>query len=442
MKLIFKRVQELYINLIKRKKLLRLSASLTLLVLTLLVTTITVSLKGIRLDSSQPVALEQYSPNLNTSQTNQFYNKDLEGKVTTFRESTQKDFKEDSNPNYKVYKAPERSMITFDVDTIHDFDENTSTLVAGGTIEANWKDEGIQESGETRDSDFYERTRKDLLSTSLINFYDAENQLYEKIDGGTKQGYKYSIYRFKGRFRLYRDLRKFPFDEALFRISLTNPIIPAADIRLVSHPFSRISAQNFRLNSYRYQKKLCSTNSTTKEWECSFNELRPRYTVKEDLLKKTGESDAFIKSYKELDYAPISLIRGTFQRSGPSGFFRYIVPLIFGVIALALTDQLTTNHLEVRVATPATILLTFIFMQSGYQSEIPQLSYITYMDKLYFLAYLLAILDLADAIVFVSPKNRIDKLCKKYLSLDFSKLIRAIFGLLAIAGPYVLFWTS
>ena len=67
------------------------------------------------------------------------------------------------------------------------------------------------------------------------------------------------------------------------------------------------------------------------------------------------------------------------------------------------------------------ILLTFIFMQSGYQAEIPQLSYVTYMDKLYFLAYLLAILDLADAIVFVSPKNRIDKLCKKYLNLDFPK---------------------
>ena len=141
-------------------------------------------------------------------------------------------------------------------------------------------------------------------------------------------------------------------------------------------------------------------------------------------------------------FSPISVIYGTFQRSGPSGFFRYIVPLIFGVIILALTDQLTTNHLEVRIATPATILLTFIFMQSGYQAEIPQVSYFTYMDKLYFLSYLLAILDLAYAIIFVSPKNRIDRVSKRYLNLDFSKSIRGIFGVLAIAGPYVLFWTS
>ena len=41
----------------------------------------------------------------------------------------------------------------------------------------------------------------------------------------------FSIYRFNGRFRLYRDLRKFPFDESLFRIALTNPIIPAADLQ-------------------------------------------------------------------------------------------------------------------------------------------------------------------------------------------------------------------
>ena len=115
---------------------------------------------------------------------------------------------------------------------------------------------------------------------------------------------------------------------------------------------------------------------------------------------------------------------------------------MFGIIALALTDQLTSKYLEIRISVPATILLTFIFMHSGYQSEFPQLSYITFMDKLYYLAYLLAVLDLANAILISKPRNKINKLIKSYLKINSTTFIRSLFALLAVFGPFILYLTT
>jgi uncharacterized membrane protein YqjE len=45
---------------------------------------------------------------------------------------------------------------------------------------------------------------------------------------------------------------------------------------------------------------------------------------------------------------------------------------------------------DVRLAIPATALLTLIFIQQTYRSEIPSLSYLTFMDWLYAFAYIVS----------------------------------------------------
>ena len=430
-------------RILKTKSILQVSASFSFLLIVAISATTIFAIKDISITRNEPIHVNEYSDRIYYED---FYIRDdiLHQKVKNFREILGKDLPQQlSNDAFKKYETPEISTIRLTVNSIHDIDEPSSTVIADGYVEAWWKEEAIQKFDLPSKDQIYEKTKEDLLSTSTLNFYDAENQLYKKISLEDNGDYTYSKYRFQGRFRLFRDLRKFPFDKALFRIEL-NSSISAPDIKLFIDQDSQINEPSYRVNSYRFKAKPCYASDTysDKKYTCSFNELKPKYTHGSFFEEVNNVSKDFIDSFKQLDYTPVSSIEGYLQRSSPSSFFRYIVPLMFGIIVLALTDQLTDKYLEIRIATPATILLTFIFMQSGYQSEFPQLSYITYMDKLYFLAYLLSVLDLANAIVFVNPENKIGQLCNKFFKVKFSTLIRASFGILALVGPFALYWTS
>ena len=123
---------------------------------------------------------------------------------------------------------------------------------------------------------------------------------------------------------------------------------------------------------------------------------------------------------KKIDYFPVSVMETYFVRSFSSSFW-YILPLLAGISVLILTENLSSKYQEIKVATPPTVLLTFIFMQNGYQNEIPQLSYVTYMDKLYFLSYMLAILQLTSALIFVDSRNKLNRLSNKFLVFHLIK---------------------
>ena len=102
----------------------------------------------------------------------------------------------------------------------------------------------------------------------------------------------------------------------------------------------------------------------------------------------------------QLDYHLVLSVYGRLKRSVSSSFVRYLMPIIFSIMVLSLTDQLSSKESwEIKVATPPTVLLTLIFMQNSYHSQIPQLGYITWLDKLYLLAYLASILMLINAVI-------------------------------------------
>lgn len=56
---------------------------------------------------------------------------------------------------------------------------------------------------------------------------------------------------------------------------------------------------------------------------------------------------------------------------------------------------LKPNWVDLRTAMPATALLTAVFLQSSYSVNLPDLSYLVLMDKIYVLAYATFIATLA-----------------------------------------------
>ena len=133
----------------------------------------------------------------------------------------------------------------------------------------------------------------------------------------------------------------------------------------------------------------------------------------------------------------VTTVYGRLKRSLSSSFVRYLMPIIFSVMVLTLTDQLSSRESwEIKVATPPTVLLTLIFMQNTYHSQIPQLGYITWLDKLYLLAYLASILMLINAVI-----SKGDWFNKEKIDLDarlkLNYLIRNIFVFVVIVMPFL-----
>jgi hypothetical protein len=59
----------------------------------------------------------------------------------------------------------------------------------------------------------------------------------------------------------------------------------------------------------------------------------------------------------------------------------------------------------VRIAIPATAVLTLVFMQASYKATIPELPYLTFIDKIYVIAYVVC---LACYGLFVWGGNRLE----------------------------------
>ena len=70
-----------------------------------------------------------------------------------------------------------------------------------------------------------------------------------------------------------------------------------------------------------------------------------------------------------------------------AAFWAYIFPLLILIGIAIISPSLPGSLGDVRLAIPTTILLTLIFLQMGYKSELPALDYVSYLDWLYIYAY-------------------------------------------------------
>ena len=441
--------KNIFKKLNQQKKIFGISFTLTLFIFFIFGLTTFFSINEYVQQSTIPITQSEYSRSIET--LNFYEDGLLKQKVSNYRNKFFNEFKdqfEKGEDNFSEYKIPDDTYITIKVNNLFDFDEKTSSIYASGFIRASWTDEGVVPLDEyMTDQELLDKSKKDVLSSSYLNFYDSEDQIYEKVSLDNSSDAKTSLYKFSGRFRLDRDLRRFPFDNSKLRIELTS-LLPATKIHFFLDASGNVLEDRFRFEAFIHQDKQCyiddfyEKDQVYKEYGCIYNELKPGYNVQDQDVDNNIISKEFFEATKKIDYYPVAVLESYFVRSGSSSFFRYILPLIAGVSVLILTENLSNKFKDIKVATPPTVLLTFIFMQNGYQSEIPQLSYITYMDKLYFLSYLLAILQLANALIIVDSRNRIERFSKKYFGLSFDKFYRFSFIFFAIVSPFILFFTS
>ena len=347
--------------------------------------------------------------------------------------------------DYEKWVKGEPIRFQIEAEEITRINEQDSTIRIKGKVEATYRPEYIS-SLFIADGPITSQARKDILSIAEMNFASTEERRFEPISDvktwqGEWEGWRTTVYRFEGDFPLERDLTKFPFDKAVWRLRI---IFPELEPYAINPEFRRGSiTYNFsKINSFEPDVMTCENASYTQDYEkylaCTHTELFERLTYPPSSYE--DKEDEFYQP-AQVDYNLVLTTYGRLKRSLSSSFVRYLMPIIFSVMVLSLTDQLISKESwEIKIATPPTVLLTLIFMQNSYHSQIPQLGYITWLDELYLLAYLSCILMLINALISKGDwfnKGKID--IEARLKLNY--LIRNLFVFIVIVMPFATYLT-
>ncbi|WP_115018699.1 hypothetical protein [Synechococcus sp. UW140] len=81
-----------------------------------------------------------------------------------------------------------------------------------------------------------------------------------------------------------------------------------------------------------------------------------------------------------------------FGTSSWSAFWRLILPLLVVMAMVLLVFKLEPDQQDARAGIPITVLLTLVFLQQTYRDELPQLPFLTFLDQVYVIAYVVTLL--------------------------------------------------
>lgn len=120
----------------------------------------------------------------------------------------------------------------------------------------------------------------------------------------------------------------------------------------------------------------------------------------------------------------------------PVNFFiwKMLLPLIIILVACWTALLLHPSQLASRAAMTGTALLTTVFMQQGYTSNLPEVNYLVLMDKIYVVVYLLIILSLVQVVIqgAMDKKHLLDDFRKAQLIDKTSVVVQALVFMLAL----------
>ena len=207
------------------------------------------------------------------------------------------------------------------------------------------------------------------------------NDVRKYEDGTFGQGFLYT-----GEFYIDNlNLRRFPFN------SLSLPIVLEVD-----DPVGDLTYRDLRLVPDLRDSGIGQYSDLfgwlTRGW--SFAEFRHHFSSG---LGFSAEDEEYSQLIFDVSY----------QRSSWSAFWTLIQPLLVIMVAVVLITRVLT---EFRLEIPIAVLLTLIFLQDGYRSALPSLPYLTFLDSIYVIAYLAAVVSFALVIYLDRLKRKIESL--------------------------------
>ena len=92
----------------------------------------------------------------------------------------------------------------------------------------------------------------------------------------------------------------------------------------------------------------------------------------------------------ESDYSLV-LFEISFGTSAWASFWRLLLPLTVLMSMMLLVFKVRPDEQDARASIPVTVLLTLVFLQQTYRGELPELPFLTFLDQVYVVAYVITL---------------------------------------------------
>lgn len=250
------------------------------------------------------------------------------------------------------------------VENIYDLSLRNKTFSADGRIWLEW-DEEVQGL----------LAKQNVEPLQFIDFVnqveDWNGKLVAEVPEPVKRNGKWhQSFRFSQRFYLHSlDLRRYPFNKLALPITLQ--VTPA---------YSSLDGRDLFLLPIRNERGIVGEYASLEGYEL----------ISADVFSR-------VRTYRT-DYGLMRLVKISqleevlhFSHTFWPAFVSDVLPLAIVLLIVLISPYLEGSLGDVRIAIPSTALLTMVFLQQGYHAELPPSPYLTYLDRLYAVSYLICV---------------------------------------------------
>jgi len=174
------------------------------------------------------------------------------------------------------------------------------------------------------------------------------------------------------------NLRNYPFDSQELSILVTHPVLLASDLIYKIQQF-RMPPRKFNISGYRLDGI-----SYADEFRVYTSNFYNSSSVSR-LNDAATQSQATFKVF--------------ISRNPLTSLLEFVMPLAIVSFLAVSVVRLDLRYWEVKLTAPPAAILSLIFLQNTYQQDLPRVSYMTCMDLMFLIGYLVCLLSFADGLL-------------------------------------------
>ena len=231
----------------------------------------------------------------------------------------------------------------------------------------------------------------DILNFEYVNGVNVETgSVKNEIQYVRKEGNNYWVSGFhQGDFYFNPDFSMYPFDNQHLEIKIENTFHNSSELVFVSDVDSYVKARQSNV-LYGISRDLIKNNSK------SSTILSKTNITVENGIYNTDFGDIHAPSNSNYSRINISM---TISRSFLPYISKLIIPLMIILILVYFVFYLPAEKLDIAAGLTVTSLLSAIAFQTAISTDIPEIGYLIYIDKIFYTCYFLIALAMAQSLI-------------------------------------------
>jgi hypothetical protein len=253
---------------------------------------------------------------------------------------------------------------------------------------------------------------KDIEFTNLEDEWDFSDTDLNTTTLHLNDGINYNSYHIRGKFTHNFHLHDYPFDKQEISITFKNPVHSSGEVVYVpdtanSNLEPGIIVPGWNIKGFKFYNQQHKYSS-------DFG------------LPEIANSN----TYDNLSFTV------TLYRPAQYFFWKLLLPIIIVLLSALGATIIHPKYVDARIYAPVGALLTAVFLAQSTSSKLPDISYLTLIDKVYLIAYVVILTGIFHAIYTANlVKDGSEKSVAKAKRVD--KIYLVIVAVLLLFSPFL-----